>query len=69
MSDACGALLWKWDGEYEGYCELTVGHEGDHFDGVSWFDDDEFTDYRHPGARYYHAEKLRAATDPDTRRK
>lgn len=35
----CGKLLYLWDGEYEGECELPVDHEGLHFDGLSWFDD------------------------------
>lgn len=29
-------------------CELPEGHDGDHFDGLSWFNDDlEFTDDQH----------------------
>lgn len=36
----CGKAVFWWDGEYEGECELPEGHEGDHFDGLSWFNDD-----------------------------
>jgi hypothetical protein len=36
----CGKAVSWWDGEYEGECELPEGHEGDHFDGISWFNDD-----------------------------
>ncbi len=44
----CGKAVYWWDGEYEGECELPVGHEGDHFDGLSWFNDDgERTDDAH----------------------
>lgn len=37
---ACGAHVYWWDGEYEGDCELDEGHDGPHFDGVSWYDDE-----------------------------
>jgi hypothetical protein len=44
----CGKRVYWWDGEYEGECELPEGHEGDHYDGLSWFNDDgENTDYDH----------------------
>lgn len=44
----CGKAVYWWDGEYEGECELPEGHEGDHFDGLSWFNDDgEDTDDAH----------------------
>lgn len=37
-------LCWKpvywWDGEYEGNCERDPEHEGDHFDGLSWYTDE-----------------------------
>lgn len=36
----CGARAYWWDGEYEGECELTERHAGPHYDGVSWFNDD-----------------------------
>lgn len=42
-------MSW-WDGEYEGNCELPPNHGGDHWDGLSWFNDDlELTDYDHDG--------------------
>lgn len=40
MNRVCGHLVYWWDGEYEGECELPAGHDGPHFDGLSWFDDD-----------------------------
>lgn len=40
MSDRCNAFVMWWDGEYEGNCILDPDHEGDHWDGVSWYDDD-----------------------------
>lgn len=36
----CGVTVYWWDGEYEGECELPEGHDGPHFDGMSWYDDD-----------------------------
>lgn len=36
----CGAFVSWWEGEYEGNCELPEGHDGPHFDGLSWYDDD-----------------------------
>ncbi|WP_433730975.1 hypothetical protein ACQP2Y_21500 [Actinoplanes sp. CA-051413] len=36
----CGKLVYWWDGEYESNCELAASHEGPHFDGLSWYDDD-----------------------------
>jgi len=38
--EKCGESVYWWDGEYEGHCERSVGHEGPHFDGMSWFNDD-----------------------------
>lgn len=44
----CNAFVSWWDGEYEGNCELPEDHEGDHFDGLSWFNDDrDCTDVNH----------------------
>lgn len=44
----CGRFVSWWAGEYEGNCELPDGHDGDHWDGLSWFDDDlECTDDKH----------------------
>lgn len=44
----CGKFVSWWNGEYEGECELPEGHAGDHFDGLSWFNDDgENTDSDH----------------------
>lgn len=37
----CDATVSWWGGEYEGDCELSPEHDGDHFDGISWWDDDE----------------------------
>jgi hypothetical protein len=38
----CGKLVYWWNGEYEGGCELPEGHEPNdqHFDGLSWYNDD-----------------------------
>lgn len=45
----CDKLVYWWDGEYENNCKLPRGHEGDHWDGTSWFDDDTAcTDHLHP---------------------
>lgn len=38
--DLCERMVYWWDGEYEGSCELPKNHKGPHFDGLSWFDDD-----------------------------
>lgn len=44
----CGRFVSWWDGEYEGNCRLPSGHDGDHYDGLSWFNDDnEMTDHLH----------------------
>jgi hypothetical protein len=44
----CGQLVCWWNGEYEDNCELPEGHDGDHWDGLSWFNDDnECTDSDH----------------------
>ena len=41
-------MLVMYDGEYEGECERPLGHEGDHCDGLSWYDDEaELTDEEH----------------------
>lgn len=48
VKTTCGEFVSWYNGEYEGYCELPDQHEGDHFDGMSWYDDDgESTDYEH----------------------
>jgi len=39
--DICYAFVSWWNGEYEGNCELSPNHDGDHWDGVSWFREDE----------------------------
>jgi hypothetical protein len=45
----CDRFVHWWDGEYEGNCELPKEHDGDHWDGTSWFDDDNgCTDHLHP---------------------
>lgn len=37
----CQPVNW-WEGEYEGTCELRLDHPPDlHFDGMSWYDDDQ----------------------------
>lgn len=36
----CGELVYWWNGEYEGWCEREADHDGPHFDGTSWYDDD-----------------------------
>lgn len=38
----CGKFVSWWDGEYEGWCELPLMHDGPHFDGMSWYDDDSY---------------------------
>lgn len=38
--EPCGLRVSWWDGEYLGACELPKGHAGNHWDGLSWFDDD-----------------------------
>jgi hypothetical protein len=44
----CGREVSWWCGEYEGECELPAGHSGDHYDGLSWYNDDqECTDDDH----------------------
>lgn len=44
----CGEFVSWWAGEYEGNCELLTGHDGDHYDGRSWFNDDgDCTDWQH----------------------
>jgi hypothetical protein len=41
-TELCGATVHWWDGEYDGECELPKGHlEPFHYDGVSYYDDDE----------------------------
>lgn len=42
MSDeTCPAMLFMYDGEYEGDCELPAGHDGAHWDGLSTWRSDE----------------------------
>ncbi len=46
----CGKRVSFWDGEYEGECKLPSGHIGDHWDGMSWYDDEDpanLTDHLH----------------------
>lgn len=47
----CGAQMYAWDGEYDGECERERDHDGDHYDGVSWYREVdgsmEFCDYDH----------------------
>lgn len=39
--ELCGVHVYWWDGEYDGDCELRKGHlEPFHYDGVSYYDDD-----------------------------
>lgn len=33
--EICGAFISWWDGEYEGECELPLGHDGPHDDGLA----------------------------------
>jgi len=40
VSDECRAPVYWYEGEYEGWCELAAGHDGPHFDGLNWYDDD-----------------------------
>ena len=40
MTEPCGKMVYWWDGEYEGECELPADHEGFHYDGLSWYNDD-----------------------------
>lgn len=40
QGSACGRFVSWWEGEYEGNCELAEGHDGPHFDGMSWYDED-----------------------------
>lgn len=35
----CDRFVYWWEGEYEGNCELPEGHDGPHYDGMNWFDD------------------------------
>lgn len=42
--DQCGDHITFWDGEYEGDCQLPKQHPGDHYDGMStWNQDGERT--------------------------
>ena len=36
--DQCGKWVWWYGGEYRRQCELPTAHEGDHWDGMAWFD-------------------------------
>ncbi len=38
--EVCNYFVSWWDGEYEGNCELDKCHEGPHWDGLSWYNDD-----------------------------
>lgn len=40
----CLRFVSWWGGEYEGNCQLAAGHDGDHWDGMSWYDDGENDD-------------------------
>lgn len=42
MTTECGKTVYWWDGEYEGGCRLEAGHrpEDVHYDGLSWYNDD-----------------------------
>jgi hypothetical protein len=40
MTELCNYFVSWWDGEYEGNCELPENHEGPHYDGLSWYNDD-----------------------------
>lgn len=33
----CNVSVYWYNGEYEGECERDPEHEGDHFDGMNWF--------------------------------
>jgi hypothetical protein len=37
--EVCNRFVSWWVGEYEGSCEPD-GHDGPHYDGMSWFNDD-----------------------------
>jgi hypothetical protein len=37
MERVCQGHAYWWEGEYEGDCCLQLRHTGDHFDGLSWF--------------------------------
>lgn len=37
---ACNAHVYWWKGEYDMNCERPEGHEGAHYDGLSWFNDE-----------------------------
>jgi hypothetical protein len=43
----CSAVLYMYDGEYEGECERPDGHKPPHWDGLSTWrtDEDGGTDY------------------------
>lgn len=44
----CEEHVYWWNGEYDDNCKLPERHEGDHFDGLSWFNNDnECTDDEH----------------------
>lgn len=41
-AELCGRTVHWWEGEYDGECELPKDHlEPFHYDGVSYYDDDE----------------------------
>lgn len=39
MPNVCNDHCYWWDGELEAWCELISGHDGDHTDGATWWDD------------------------------
>ena len=45
----CGQRIYAWNGEYESECVLPEEHDGDHFDGLSWYGAEGFTDHNHEG--------------------
>lgn len=48
IREQCRYFVTWWDGEYEGNCALEKGHVGDHFDGLSWYNDElDNTDASH----------------------
>jgi len=34
-------MVYWWDGEYEGECNLEANHNRDHTDGISWWNDEK----------------------------
>lgn len=52
MTELCGRFISWWDGEYEGNCQLAAGHEGCHFDNMTWFDDEGLEQHGYPPPLY-----------------